>query len=283
MGSTGSLAVTKPTAATVVVPNLDNARFIGETLDSIASQGVAGLEVIIVDGRSSDGSVEIIQEWADRNGARWVSEPDSGQAEAINKGFRMAQGDIITWINSDDLLHPDAVRRVLSEFSRDPDLEFLWGFCLEIDAAGKPTRILNPIVRPSLSDLQRVRNFVPQPASWYRRELLNRFGYLDESYTYSFDYEFFLRFAGNTNARFIPEILAMFRVHPSSKTVSQPNKFFPESWRAFRQHGGSIRSAFLLDYARDMWLSPIWRALTWPLRAAIRAGFKVRPGTRVRP
>lgn len=267
----------------IVVPNLNNARFLALTLDSIAAQGVPELDVIIVDGCSSDGSIEIIRNWAERHGARWLSEPDTGQAQAINKGFQMARGDVVTWLNSDDLLHPDAVRHVIREFSADPDLEFLWGFCLEIDAAGRPIRIHNPIIRPAFADLRSTRNFVAQPASWYRRDLLTRYGPLDERYHYAFDYEFFLRLAGQVRARFLPEILAMFRVHPDSKTVSQTASFFPEAWRAFRSHGGSVRSAFVLDYARDMWLSPVWRGMTWPLRSLVRAVFGIGRGSRVRP
>jgi glycosyltransferase involved in cell wall biosynthesis len=267
----------------VVVPNLNGARYIEQTLDSLAAQQAADLEVVVVDGGSTDGSLEIIDRWAARHGARWISEPDEGQAQAINKGFRMATGEIVTWINSDDLLHRNAVARVVAEFAADPELEFLWGFCLEIDARGNPIRVLNPLVRTDLAALRRTRNFVPQPASWYRRTVIEKFGPLDESYQFAFDYEFFLRIAGRVDAAFLPEILAQFRVHESSKTVSQTSAFAPEAWRAFRSHGGRLRSAYALDTARDLWLAPLWRTLSSPLRSLVRRAFGVRPGERVRP
>lgn len=267
----------------VVVPNLNNARFLEQTLDSLAAQHAPDLDVVIIDGGSTDGSVELIERWASEHGARWISEPDDGQAQAINKGFRMATGEILTWINSDDLLHPTAVSTVVREFNADQNLEFLWGFCLEIDADGRPLRILNSAVRTDLADLGRTRNFIPQPATWYRRSVIDRFGSLDESYHFAFDYEFFLRLAGRVDARFLPEILAMFRVHSSSKTVSQTGAFGPEAWRAFRSHGGSLRSAFVLDTARDRWLAPFWKAISTPFRGLVRRAFGVRSGERVRP
>lgn len=267
----------------VVVPNLNGARFLEGTLDSIAAQRSVRPEVVIVDGGSTDGSLEIIERWAEEHGARWISEPDEGQAQAINKGFRIVRGDIVTWINSDDCLHPDAVSKVVAEFTADPELDFVWGFCLEIDADGRPLRILNPGVRTDLSDLRRTRNFIPQPASWYRRRVIDRFGPLDESYHFAFDFEFFLRIAGQVEAGFVPEILAMFRVHETSKTVSQTGAFGPEAWRAFRSHGGSLRSAYALDTIRDRWLAPGWAALTSPFRTLVRRAFGVGPGERVRP
>jgi glycosyltransferase involved in cell wall biosynthesis len=267
----------------VVVPNLNNARFLVHTLDSIAAQSVPELDVVIVDGGSSDGSVDLIRTWAERHGARWLSEPDTGQAQAINKGFRMVRGDLVTWVNSDDLLHPSSAAHAVREFSLDPALEFLWGFCVEIDVDGAPLRVQNPIVRRELGELRRTRNFVPQPACWFRRSLLDRFGLLDETLHFAFDYELFLRFAGHARARFLPEILASFRVHPGSKTVSQTGAFFPEAWAAFRRHGGRLRSPFVLDSVRNRWLAPLWRSASSPLRSALRRAFGLRPGERVRP
>ncbi len=272
-----------PILPSVIVPNLDNAAFLQQTLDSIAAQSVPELDVVIVDGGSTDGSVELIRRWAGEHGARWISEPDRGQAEAINKGFRMVRGSIVTWVNSDDLLHPSSAAHAVREFSRDPELEFLWGFCVEIDAQGTPLRVQNPIVRRELGELRKTRNFIPQPACWFRRSLLDRFGLLDESLHFAFDYELFLRFAGETRARFLPEILAQFRVHPGSKTVSQTGAFFPEAWAAFRRHGGRLRSPFVLDSVRNQWLAPLWRAASSPLRGALRRAFGLRPGERVRP
>ena len=269
-------------SASVVIPNFNGVGFLSETLASIAAQHAAALDVIIVDGGSTDGSVEIIRSWAEANGARWVSEPDGGQAQAINKGFRMASGDIVTWLNSDDLLPPGAVARAIEEFEHDPELDFTWGFCLLIDADGRPIRIGNFHVRRDLAELRGSRNFVVQPGTWFRRSVFDRFGYLDESYHFVFDYEFFLRMAGNVKARFVPEVVSNFRIHSSSKTGSQHGKFLPEEWRAFRSHGGSINSPFVLDILRNRLMMPAVSRVTRPLRYILWRALGLEPGTKVR-
>lgn len=261
----------------VVVPNLDNARFLENTLRSIAAQNQPELDVVIVDGCSTDGSVEIIQSWAERHRWQWLSEPDSGQAEAINKGFRMARGDVVTWLNSDDLLADGAVNRIIHEFERDPALDFLWGLCVEIDAGGRPLRILNPTVTVALAGLRERRNFIPQPAAWYRRSLLDRFGLLDESYHYSFDYELFLRFAGRCNDRFLPQVLAEFRIHSASKTGSTALGFLREETRAFRAHGGRWASPFTLEILKSWIWAPLLSATTSPLRWIAHSLFRAQP------
>jgi len=271
-----------PSVPTVIVPNLNNASFLGQTLASLAEQQVPDLEVIIIDGGSTDGSVEIIRSWAEANGARWVSEPDSGQAQAINKGFRMASGEIVTWLNSDDLFPPGAVARAMREFEGDPELDFIWGFCLLIDAEGRPIRIGNADARRELAELRGSRCFIVQPGTWFRRSVFERFGYLDETYHFSFDYEFFLRMAGNVKARFVPEVVANFRIHPSSKTGSQHKKFLPEQWRAFRSHGGKLNSPFVLDALRNTLVMPAVGRMTRPLRHLLWRALGLKPGTKVR-
>ena len=269
-------------SASVVIPNFNGVAFLSETLASIAAQQTVAMDVVIVDGGSTDGSVEIIRSWAEANGARWISEPDGGQAQAINKGFRMARGEIVTWLNSDDLFPPGAVARAIHEFEKDRDLDFIWGFCLLIDADGQPIRIGNFHVRRDLAELRGSRNFVIQPGTWFRRSVFDRFGYLDESYQFVFDYEFFLRMAGNVKARFVPEVVSNFRIHSSSKTGSQHAKFLPEEWRAFRSHGGKVNSPFVLDALRNRLVMPAVSRMTRPLRHLLWRALGLKPGAKVR-
>lgn len=279
---TDGIGVCRP-PATVVVPNLNNARFLRSTLDSIAAQSVRDLDVVIVDGGSTDGSVEIIRAWSEDNRAHWISEPDDGQAQAINKGFRMARGEIVAWLNSDDVYPPGAIKRAIHAFADDRSLDVLWGFCLYVDCDGRPIRIGNPMVCHDLAELRGRRNFVMQPGSWFRRSLFERFGYLDESFRYALDYEFFLRLAGSVKARMVPEIMAHFRLHAASKTVGQSHLSLPEQWRAHRAHGGRILSPFALDVARNVVLAPAMAAVARPLRAILWRILGLEPGTRVRP
>ena len=269
--------------ASVIVPNLCGVTFLSQALESVAGQTHPNAEVVVIDGGSTDGSVEVLRNWAQHHAIRWVSEPDAGQAAAINKGLTMASGEIVTWLNADDILLPRTVRIAAEHFSADPSLDFLWGFCLVIDGDGRPLYVQNPFVRTDLADLRVHRNFVPQPGSFFRRSVVERFGHLDESYRFMFDYEFFLRLAGKVKACFVPEVLACFRMHPSSKTGRSHREFLKEEWRAFRSHGGSILSPFTLDLLRYRLVSrPLDRA-KGPFRRALWRVLRLPGGSRIRP
>ena len=274
-----------PPRFSVIVPTLNGRRFLAEALESIGAQDHLGVETIIVDGGSTDGSVELIRAWAEaRPGrARWISEPDRGQADAINKGFAMATGDVVGWLNADDLLEPDAVATTMQAFGEDPELGFVWGFCLVIDHEGHPLYVQNPFVREDFAILRRHRNFVPQPGSFFRRSLLARFGPLDASYHYMFDYEFFLRLAGSVKARFIPSVLARFRLHAESKTGRAHREFLHEERRAFLAHGGSLRSPFFLDLWRYRYLDAPLDRLKVPLRRLLWSVMGLPRDSRIRP
>jgi len=266
----------------VVVPNFNGVRFLPRTLASLEAQSYPRIEVIVIDGGSTDGSVELIEEWAERVPLRWISEPDSGQAEAINKGFRMATGDIMGWINSDDLLTPRSIELATDRFTADPELGFVWGFCLVVDADERPLTIQNPYVHGDLAELRRHRNYVSQPGSWYRRGVVEEFGPLSEDLHYLFDYDFFLRVAGRVRAEFIPEIMAWFRFHDSSKTGSQERAFLREEPRVFRANGGRWMSPFWFDYLRyRLWQKPVHR-IKEPFRRVARRLFGLPPGSRIR-
>ena len=266
----------------VIVPNFNGAAFLGRTLASLEAQTWREFEVIVVDGGSTDGSLEIIREWADRLPMRWLSEGDSGQAEAINKGFRMASGEVLGWINSDDLLTPRSMEWAAERFAADPELGFVWGFCLVVDEAERPLTIQNPYVRTDLAELRRHRNYVSQPGSWYRRSVVEAYGPLDEQLHYLFDYDFFLRVAGRVRAEFVPEVMAWFRVHGGSKTGSQERAFLREEPRVFRANGGSWLAPFWIDYWRyRLWDRPIYRVKE-PLRRIARRILGLPPGARIR-
>lgn len=271
-----------PHLVSVIVPNFNGAAFLPRTLASIQAQTHPEIEVILIDGGSTDGSMEIVGEWADRLPLRWVSERDSGQAEAINKGFRMANGEVMGWINSDDLLTPRSVELAVERFAADPELGFVWGFCLVVDSNERPVTIQNPYVREDLAELRRHRNYVSQPGSFYRRDVVETFGPLSEDLHYLFDYDFFLRVAGRAKAEFIPEVMAWFRFHDSSKTGSQELAFLREEPRVYRSNGGPRLAPFWLDYLRyRLWQRPVYR-LKEPFRRVARRVLGVPPGGRIR-
>ena len=279
---TAANAVGAPRPISIIVPCLNGVAYLGETLRSL--EPGPDMDIVVVDGGSTDGSVDVIRSWAGvRPSVRWISEADAGQADAINKGLALARGEVVTWLNGDDLLEPGTLARVAREFAADPTLDLAWGFCLAIDADGTPLHVMNPFVRAEFAQLRRHRNFVPQPGCFFRKAVVERFGPLDNSYRYMFDYEFFLRLAGHVNARFLPEVLARFRLHPASKTSRDPRGFLTEERRAFRAHGGRLLSPFTLDLWRYRLLGrPLERAkaplrrLTWKLMG-LPARSRIRP------
>jgi glycosyltransferase involved in cell wall biosynthesis len=280
--TTSAHPASDPVLVSIVIPNFNGAEYLGRTLASVAALTYTPIEVIVVDGASTDDSLRVIRDWEKTLPMRWISESDSGQAEAINKGFRMASGAIMGWINSDDMLTPAAATLAAARFSADPDLDFVWGFCLVVDADDRPLNIQNPFVREDLGLLRKHRNFVPQPGSWFSRRLVERYGPLSENLHYLFDYDFFLRFAGQVRAEFIPEVMAHFRIHETSKSGSQEHRFLNEEPAVFRAHGGKWLSPFWLNYLRyRIFEMPVQRAKE-PLRRIVRRVLGLPAGARIR-
>lgn len=220
----------------IITPSYNQANYLEQTIQSVLAQDYPQLEYIIVDGASTDGSVEIIRRYADRL-AYWVSEPDHGQAEAINKGFQRASGEFVAWLNSDDLYLPGAVARAVAALAADPRLGFVYGDALTIDAQGRP---LHPLVFGDwgLDELIRFR-IICQPAVFMRRSALEQAGYLDAAYHMMLDHQLWIRMAQRSPirylggaGRFVP--LAAARHHPAAKNAAQPEKFAQETLRVLQ-------------------------------------------------
>jgi glycosyltransferase involved in cell wall biosynthesis len=205
----------------IVVPSFNQAAFLEETLRSLFEQDYEPLEVLVVDGGSTDGSVEIVERWADRL-AWWTSEPDGGQADALNKGLARARGSLLGWLSSDDTLLPGALARLAGPFLRDPELLLAFGDAVYTDDSGRRGRVLP--ARP-FDLVQMVRScecHVVQPASLFSRRAWELCGPLDPDRHWFFDFEFFVRvgLAGRAE-RLGGEPLATYRLHPGSKSFAQ--------------------------------------------------------------
>jgi glycosyltransferase involved in cell wall biosynthesis len=209
----------------VLTPSYNQARFLAENLASVAAQGP--VEHIVVDGGSTDGSRELLE----ASSVKWVSEPDRGQGEALNKGLRMARGEIIGWLNSDDLYRPGAVARAVALLDENPQLDMVYGHSDKIDAEG---RTLGRVDSYAV-DLEGLLGYatIPQPSTFLRRAALERAGGIDTSYRYAMDYDLWLRL-GLQGARWraVDESWACFRIHDASKTVAEGRRFLPEVERA---------------------------------------------------
>jgi GT2 family glycosyltransferase len=239
---------------TVITPSFNQADFIEETLRSVLLQGYPALEYLVIDGGSSDGSVEMIRRYEPWL-AFWESEPDRGQAHAINKGFARATGTILAWLNSDDTYLPGALATIASAFQRAPAARLVYGAAYFTDEAGRVVdRYEGRPLGPGWRRLQYWKGWgIPQPAVFFDRRLLAEHGGLDESYHYALDYEWLIRVSRQAPFLCLSEPLATYRMWAGSKTgdwEANKHRFFAECRRANRMHAPM--------YSPDSW--PLWIA-----------------------
>lgn len=208
-----------------MTPSYNQAAYLDDTLRSVLAQDYPNLEYLVVDGASTDGSPAIIERYADRL-AWWVSEPDHGQAEAINKGLRRARGEIVAWINSDDVYLPGAVRRAVEALTARPELGLVYGDALTIDPHGRPLNRLR-FDEWGLDDLLRFR-IICQPAVFMRRSLLEQAGWLDPTHHFLLDHQLWLRLARLAPLAYLGagayRPLAAARHHPAAKNLTMADK-----------------------------------------------------------
>ena len=208
---------------TIVTPSLNQGQFIEKTIQSILSQDYPNLEYIVMDGGSSDDTLTILKAYSDQ--LKWISEKDNGQTDAINKGLRMADGDIVGYLNADDLLLPGTLSRVAQTFVDVPDAMWVTGQCRIIDEENKDIRRLITVYKNawlrfrSRSSLL-ITDYISQPSTFWRTSILSELGYLEEKLHYAMDYEYWLRLYSNYPPIFIPEYLAAFRIHTQSKNTN---------------------------------------------------------------
>ncbi len=220
----------------IITPCLNQGEFLEETIRSVLAQDYPQIEYLILDGGSTDQSVEIIRKYADRL-AYWHSAPDSGQAAAINLGFRRATGEIVTWLNSDDLLLPGAVSQVVKTFTETPALEFVYGRGVLLDKGGGFLRYFTEIEPYCPTRLRTYSDFILQPAAMYKRNLLERAGYLDESLHYTMDWDLWCKFARlGARTACLDQYLAAARIYSEAKTGSGGGKRLREILRLQLRH-----------------------------------------------
>jgi len=200
----------------VVTPVYNSARYLAATLDSVAQLTVSHKH-IVVDGSSSDGTVELL-EARDDPSLVWISEPDRGQTHAVNKGFKRASGELLGWLNGDDEYVPEAVDRAVGRLLADPELDAVFGAMTITDEEGAVRREYRP-ARYSWRRYLYLGDYVPTPTIIFRRRLLERVGLLDERYVDAADYDFYLRLFHDAQVEALLEPLVRFRYHPDSKTA----------------------------------------------------------------
>lgn len=212
----------------IITPSYNQAAFLEQTIQSVLQQEYPNLEYWVIDGASTDGSVEIIKKYAGSL-AGWVSEKDQGQAHAINKGFERAHGEVIAWLNSDDLYKPDAVSSAVKALQVHPEAGMVFTDVESIDAHGEAFNLMH-YGDWGLHDLMTF-HIIGQPAVFMRRSVLEQAGHLDLSYKYLLDHHLWLRMGLHADIQYIPnQVWAAARMHPGAKNVSQTQGFGIEAY-----------------------------------------------------
>jgi len=203
----------------VITPSFNQGRFLEETIRSVLDQDYPNLEYIVIDGGSTDNSVDIIKKYAKKL-AVWVSEPDRGQSDALNRGFRIASGEIVGWLNSDDVYLEKSLYTAARYFTEYPTVDLIYGNYFNIDENSRVVKICYDLPysfwRWAIGGI-----FFCQPASFFRRSVFDRIGYLNVDLHYCMDNEFFYRmFRAGCKFKHVDEFMAKFRYHHSSKAVA---------------------------------------------------------------
>lgn len=255
-----------------VIPTRNQAAFIAQCIDGCLAQQIADSEIVVVDGASTDHTVDVLRGYGDR--IRWTSEKDRGQSDAINKGVRSAHGELIAWINSDDYYAgPRVVQRLVDAFAADPRLDIAYGDGERVDVDGVPlgpyrsrpiARVAEIVTHPA--------SFVLQPSLVFRRQLFLDVGGLDADLHYTMDYELWIRmFEAARATRYLPEVIARARYHTDAKSIAAMGKQIRESYGVKRRTAhrlglGPVDQAKM--YAGIATLGAYWLAVRLGLKRA---------------
>jgi len=221
---------------TVVTPSYNQGKYIRATIESVLAQDYPRIEYIVMDGGSTDETAAVVKDYASR--LTFISEKDRGQSHAINKGFKMAQGSILAWLNSDDLYLPGAVRKAVNAFKRNPGIGAVYGEGYLIDALGQnSTRF--PCSEPfNLWKLVHLSDYVLQQTSYFRKDVLDDVGYLNESLDFTMDWDIFIRIGMKYPLEFIPEYMGCLREYPEAKSSAGGARRIREIRDLLRGHTG---------------------------------------------
>lgn len=231
---------------TVITPSFNQGAFIKETIDSVLEQNYPHLEYWVIDGGSTDKTVSILKSYGKK--IKWISEKDKGQTDALNKGMKKAKGDIVCYLNSDDVFMPGTLIKVGQTFLLNPSIDWVSGDYIIIDQSGKEIQSFvvwyKQLLRSTkFSWLLHITNYIIQPSTFWRRSVFSQIGFFDQSLRYCMDYDFWLRLMKLHQPLYIPEPLSKFRIHSQSKGGSQFDKQFREERLVERR------------YSKNSWLN----------------------------
>ena len=252
------------TSFSVVTPCLNAETTVAAALGSVREQGYAPLEHVVVDGGSTDATMAIVRAAGEH--VRWVSEPDRGLSDAMNKGIAMARNDVVGWLNADDVYLPGTLQKVADAFGRRPHAQWVTGRCLIIDADGREirrgiTRYKDALLRRYSFPLFLTQNFISAPATFVRRDALRAVGGFEERFRYSMDYDVWLKLARRSAPVVLDEPLASFRMAEGSLSMSGFERQFREHEQNAREHGAGHPFAVAANAGMSRAIVATYRAM----------------------
>ena len=270
----------------IITPSFNQGKFIERTLQSVLNQTdnkTYTIEYVVMDGGSSDETIAILKRYEDK--IKWVSECDKGQTHAVNKGLNATSGDIIGWLNSDDIYYPNTIKKISEFFTTHPDIDVAYGEAYFID---KEDNILNyyPTEKWNLEKFKS-RCFISQPATFFRRRVVIQYGLLDENLHFCMDYEYWLRLGlRGVKFAYIPCVLAATRIYPETKTASgylranqeviamlkKHIQIIPPEW-IVSQCGTNVRSQYGYHFPHPYFAIAVWLNL-WKATGEFQTGIK---------
>lgn len=210
---------------TVITPSYNQGKYIEETIQSVLSQDYPDIEYIVIDGGSTDKTVEVLKKYD--NFIKWVSEPDNGQTAAINKGLKVAGGDIVAYLNSDDLYEPGTLSTVAEFFRQNKDIAMVYGDTIHINEQSLPLETH----RTGEIDLRKYLMwdfYLPQPSVFFRKEVIDSLGYFDERLHLAMDYDYWIRIILNYPTVYIPKVFSRIRIYPEAKSRAMDYRYHNE-------------------------------------------------------
>jgi len=229
----------------IITPSYNQGKYIERTIESVLNQDIANLEYIIMDGGSTDETIDVIKKFGDR--LIWKSEKDKGQTDAVNKGIKEATGDIVGWLNSDDIYYDGAIKKTLKIFEDNPEITVVYGNANHI-------REDNSIIEPYYTEdfnYDRLKDicYICQPALFFRKSLIEKYGHLDDTLQYCMDYEYWLRLGKGEVFYHLNELIAGSRLYNDNKTLGSRRKVHEEMLHMQKKVLGKASTTWIYNLA----------------------------------